>query len=98
MAPIICTPDEGWRIFEKDKFSDEVQSRRIPGHLIGAHGYDNALPTMRATFIAHGPAFKSRVVVEPFNNVDVYDIMTAVLSLKPAPNDGDPNTARSILR
>ncbi len=98
IAPIICTPDEGWRIFEKDKFSDEVQSRRIPGHLIGAHGYDNALPTMRATFIAHGPAFKSGVVVEPFNNVDVYNIMTAVLSLKPAPNDGDPNTARSIVR
>jgi hypothetical protein len=53
---------------------------------------------MRAIFIARGPAFKRSIVVEPFANVDVYDIMAGVLSLTPAKNDGDPKTASTVLR
>ena len=98
IAPIVCTPDEGWRIFALQKYKEEQQTGMIPNHMIGAHGYDNAVPSMRATFIAHGPAFKSGLVVEPFNNLDVYDIMTTILGLKPAANDGNMDTARSILR
>jgi hypothetical protein len=52
---------------------------------------------MRAFFIARGPAFKRGVVVEPFPNVDVYDIMTSVLSLVPAKNDGNEKTSRAVL-
>jgi len=98
IAPIICLANEGWRIFEHRKYLDELQGGKIPRHLIGAHGYDNALPSMRATFIAHGPAFKSGIVVEPFDNVDVYNIMTDVLGLKAARNDGNLSTTRSMLR
>ena len=98
IAPIICLADEGWRIFEKQTYIDELEGGKIPKHLIGAHGYDNALPSMRATFIAHGPAFKSGIIVEPFDNVDVYNIMTDVLGLKAAHNDGNIATTRSMLR
>jgi hypothetical protein len=53
---------------------------------------------MRATFIGHGAAFKKRAVVKPFPNVNVYHIMTRILNLKPAPNDGSIETARAVLR
>jgi hypothetical protein len=53
---------------------------------------------MRALFIAHGPAFKRRRVVEPFANVDVYNVMAKILKLKPAPNDGHKATMKAVLR
>jgi predicted AlkP superfamily pyrophosphatase or phosphodiesterase len=98
IAPIVCMADEGWRFFSRQRYDDEDNGRRFPSHPIGAHGYDNQLPAMRATFLAHGPAFKSGVVVDPFDNVNVYDIMTTILKLKPAKNDGSMNVAREVLR
>jgi hypothetical protein len=53
---------------------------------------------MRAIFIAHGPAFKQSQVVEPFENVDVYNVMAEILGLKPASNDGGYATAKAVLR
>jgi hypothetical protein len=64
----------------------------------GAHGYDNRYESMRSTFIAHGPAFKRGFVAEPFENVEVYNIMSNIVGLKPAPNDGDLNRVRVMLR
>jgi hypothetical protein len=52
---------------------------------------------MRATFIAHGRAFKKGRVVEPFENIHVYNIMTRILGLRPAPNDGNMDAARKVL-
>ncbi len=57
--------------------------------LRGAHGYDNELESMRATFIAHGAAFKRGTVVEPFENIHIYNLMAKILGLIPAKNDGD---------
>jgi len=53
---------------------------------------------MRAIFVAAGPAFKRGVSVPPFENVNVYNVLTSVLGVTPAPNDGDPSVARSLLR
>jgi hypothetical protein len=63
----------------------------------GGHGYDNRLASMRAIFIAHGDRFKKGRVVAPFENVQVYNIMTKLLGLKPAPNDGNYRAARAVL-
>jgi hypothetical protein len=52
---------------------------------------------MGATFIARGPAFRHGVVIPPFENVEVYNLLCAVLGLKPAPNDGDDSLARLSL-
>lgn len=97
IGAIICIADEGWRIMSRRRFEDDRQKGKIPNHAIGAHGYDNRLTSMRATFIARGPAFKRGVVVAPFLNVDVYNIMTRILRLKPAPNDGSQRAARLVL-
>jgi hypothetical protein len=63
----------------------------------GGHGYDNSLASMRAIFIAHGDRFKQGRVVAPFENIQVYNIMTRLLGLKPAPNDGDYRAAKAVL-
>jgi predicted AlkP superfamily pyrophosphatase or phosphodiesterase len=47
----------------------------------GKHGLDNALPEMRATFYAWGPAFKEHLKIEPFENVHVYPLVAKILGL-----------------
>jgi len=64
----------------------------------GEHGYDNALPDMAALFVAHGPAFRSGVVVPPFDAVDVYPLLAHVLGIGPAANDGDFAAVADTLR
>ena len=78
--------------FEEMKKSDDFDKPR------GAHGYDNRYESMRATFIAHGPAFKKSYVAEPFENIEVYNLMCKILGLKPAKNDGDLDRVRGLLR
>ena len=53
---------------------------------------------MGGIFIAHGPAFKSGVVVEPVENIHIYNLLCAALALKPAPNDGDDRLVKSVLK
>ena len=64
----------------------------------GSHGYDNKYESMRATFIAHGPAFKKRYVAEPFENIHVYELMCKILGLRPAKNDGNLDAVKSMLK
>jgi ectonucleotide pyrophosphatase/phosphodiesterase family protein 7 len=37
-------------------------------------------------------------VVEPFRNIHVYDLICEILGLRPAPNDGSPDSTRGMLR
>jgi predicted AlkP superfamily pyrophosphatase or phosphodiesterase len=64
----------------------------------GAHGYDNQLESMRATFIAHGNAFRKGKTVEPFENVEIYNLMCRILGLTPAKNDGNFENVKKLLR
>jgi predicted AlkP superfamily pyrophosphatase or phosphodiesterase len=98
IAPVVCMAEEGWRIFSRERLEEELSKPNRPAHLIGAHGYDNQLPSMRAIFVAQGPAFKHGIVIKGFPNVDVYDILASVLGLRPAQNDGDEKTVRQVLR
>ena len=84
VQPIICQMDEGW-----DALPAATIARRTPGATRGSHGYDPAMPSMRATFIAHGPAFRKGVVIPAFDNVDVYPLMTRLLDIPARANDGD---------
>jgi predicted AlkP superfamily pyrophosphatase or phosphodiesterase len=69
------------------------------GHIsIGEHGYDNADPRMQAVFVAHGPGFLSGVKVPAFPNVDVYPLMTHLLHIPAAPNDGDYDAVKGMLK
>ena len=98
IGAILCQADEGWRIMSRARYDKDKQENKLPTANRGAHGYDHQLESMRATFIAHGAAFKKKKVVESFENVDVYNIMTRILDLTPAPNDGDAATANKVLK
>jgi len=64
----------------------------------GAHGYDNSNSDMFAIFYAAGPAFKKNYQFHELNNTDIYGMICRILNLKPAPNDGNPEDYRKILR
>ena len=87
-----------WADFEHLITADHITlASAAPGEG-GDHGYDPALKSMGATFIARGPAFKSGLVVEPFLNIHLYELMAAILNLPPAPNDGSLDSVRVILQ
>lgn len=86
IPPIVCQMREGW-----DALARETLLKRPKDAVRGSHGYDPALPSMRALFIAHGPAFRRGAVLSPFDNVDVYPLLARLLGLPPAANDGDPD-------
>ena len=96
IAPLLVLPDEGWILTNRKSF-EEMKAEGRMNQLHGGHGYDNRLASMRAIFIAHGDQFKKGRVVAPFENVQVYNIMTRLLGLKPAPNDGNSSAARAVL-
>jgi predicted AlkP superfamily pyrophosphatase or phosphodiesterase len=98
VAPIVCSSAEGWITTNRKRHADWIKDLDDLNRPRGAHGYDNQLESMRATFIAHGAAFKPKTVVEPFENIHIYNVMTAILNLKPAPNDGNFETAKAVLK
>ena len=97
IAPIICSANEGWILTNHARF-EEVKKRDNFLKPRGAHGYDNQLESMRAIFIGHGAALKKGKVVEPFENVHIYNLMAKILGLKPARNDGDFEKVRKLLK
>ncbi len=96
IAPLLVLPDEGWTLTTRAK-SDEAKAGGPKNGLRGGHGYDNELPSMRAIFIAHGSAFKKGTVIEPFENIQVYNVMARILGLTPAPNDGNDSVIAAAL-
>ena len=71
---------------------------RGAGATRGAHGFDPADPSMRALFIAHGPAFRNGVELAPFENVDVYPLLAKLLGLPARANDGTLDSVLPALR
>lgn len=97
IAPIVCSSNEGWFMTSRERY--ESQKKRSDFLQIkGAHGYDNELQSMRATFIARGGEFKKKKTVEPFENIHVYELMCKVLGLTPAKNDGSLIKVSGMLR
>jgi len=92
IPPVLCLAEDGWTIstHETLEHADHEKHR-------GEHGYDNDDPNMRALFVAHGPAFRHGLVVPEFDNVDIYPLLTLVLGIRAAPNDGDFSVVAPLL-
>lgn len=97
VAPIVVIPGEGTTIINRDRHAGNERNGTLD-NIRGAHGYDNALVSMRAMFLAHGPAFKEGHLADPFEAVDVYNLMCYILRIKPAKNDGKFKRIRGVLR
>jgi predicted AlkP superfamily pyrophosphatase or phosphodiesterase len=77
---ITCVAETGWLI--------GADPTKGTGYKAGAHGFDPYHKDMAAIFIANGPMIAKHYRLEPFDNVDVYDLMMHLLGLKAEPNDG----------
>uniref|UniRef100_A0A4X1V675 SMB domain-containing protein n=1 Tax=Sus scrofa TaxID=9823 RepID=A0A4X1V675_PIG len=64
----------------------------------GFHGSDNAFSNMQALFIGYGPGFKHSIEVDPFENIEVYNLMCDLLNLTPAPNNGTHGSLNHLLK
>jgi predicted AlkP superfamily pyrophosphatase or phosphodiesterase len=95
ITPVIGVADDGWNVTTRERFE---RLRRTPRATGGNHGYDPRLPSMHALFVAAGPRLRQGVVVPPFENVHVYELLCRLLDLTPASNDGDPSVTESWLR
>lgn len=93
IAPILCMAEDGWTLTSHPYFG-RMRDRLSKG----AHGFDNQLPSMRALFVARGPALKRGYVAEPFENVHIYPLVAEILKLKPAKTDGTLDSVRVLLK
>ncbi|KAM9839059.1 venom phosphodiesterase CdcPDE [Aulostomus maculatus] len=75
---------------------------RYPGSLQfcsgGAHGYDNDAESMHAMFVGYGPKFQSKAEIDPFSNIELYNLMCDVLQISPADNNGTHGSMNHVLR
>lgn len=64
----------------------------------GKHGYNTALvPEMKAVFYAWGPAFKNNMIINEFENVNVYPLVADILNLKMTqPVDGKLKVLKKV--
>jgi predicted AlkP superfamily pyrophosphatase or phosphodiesterase len=91
IQPIVAIADEGWTVTTRRSRSGD---RRPPR---GMHGYPPDVPSMRALFLARGPAFRKGAVVEPFQNIHLYPLLARLLELKPARGDGVLDSVAAVL-
>lgn len=80
IGDVVVIMDEGHTIATAASIASR---RREP---MGMHGWDPALPSMHAIFVAAGPRIRRGTTIPPVENVDVYPFLTELLGLRPAPD------------
>ncbi|WP_027381382.1 alkaline phosphatase family protein [Chryseobacterium daeguense] len=67
---------------------------------VGKHGYNpKIVPEMKASFLAWGPEFKNNLVIDEFENINVYPLVAEILGLKiPQPIDGKLKVLKKVLK
>jgi predicted AlkP superfamily pyrophosphatase or phosphodiesterase len=95
VPPIVCLAERGWYFVTASAIKKRLAEHPRDG---GAHGYDPFDPTMRAVFVAHGPAFKPGVVLPVFDNVDVYPLLTHLIGVKGDKGDGSLGPVKPAVR
>eukprot|EP00794_Sanderia_malayensis_P009672 gene9672-10658_t len=89
IGDVIVMPSLGWQAI--------ANTGKCPT-AIGGHGFDNINLEMQALFIGHGPSFKKGIIVPQFPNVELYNLFTELLKLRPAPNNGTIGSLSHLLQ
>lgn len=92
ITPLVGVAEEGWSVSSRLYFDSHPYAYQG-----GTHGYDPLVKSMQATFIAHGPGFKTGLKVPSFQNIHIYELMAALLDVDPAVNDGNLDSVRILL-
>jgi len=88
---IIMIADIGYTITNRDNFEER-------GVVPGMHGFDNVEPEMFTYFAAKGPAFKVNQTEGPVESVNIYELISHLLQIEPAENDGSLDKVRKFLK
>ncbi|XP_017240230.2 uncharacterized protein LOC108213019 [Daucus carota subsp. sativus] len=88
ITPIVGLADEGFKV---------EMNISVARQCAGAHGYDNAFFSMRSIFIGHGPRFAKGVKVPSFENIQIYNLVTSILNIKGARNNGTSSFPKKVL-
>jgi predicted AlkP superfamily pyrophosphatase or phosphodiesterase len=91
IPPVIAVADEGWTIARRTAEEPD------PKIVLGNHGYDDTLTSMRAFFVARGPAFRQGAKVPAFRNIHLYPLLAEVLGVTPVETDGSLDSVRAML-
>jgi predicted AlkP superfamily pyrophosphatase or phosphodiesterase len=92
IPPVLLLLDDHWLIEERARWSATWARTNK-----GSHGWDPATANMGALFIASGPAFRSGVEFPDVANIHVYNLLCAVLGIKPTANDGDQRLVHAAM-
>lgn len=67
---------------------------------VGKHGYNpKIVPEMKATFFAWGPNFNNNLIIDEFENINVYPLVAEILGLKiTQPIDGKLKVLKETLK
>jgi predicted AlkP superfamily pyrophosphatase or phosphodiesterase len=89
IAPILIVARPEWYV--------TVRNRVLRNK--GDHGYDNNLDDMGALFLANGPDFRDDGTVQAsFENINVYSLLAKVLNVTEAPNKGNWEQVKYMLK
>ena len=88
---IVGVPADGWTVTSGQRLMTEELH-------VGAHGYEPTTADMGALFVAAGPPLRRGIVVAPFENIHIYDLLCRLLQITPAANDGNPGVTRGLTR
>lgn len=89
VSEIIVVADSGWNTAFTNYKND---------YSGGTHGYDNTNPDMYGIFYGIGPAFKKNYNAGKLYNTDIYNLISHILEIQPAPNDGIPERIMHVLK
>ncbi|RCI05943.1 hypothetical protein CU098_012081 [Rhizopus stolonifer] len=92
IPPLLVLPDQGWSLVTHQEYDPNSNQPFSPR---GTHGYDNFARESRAIFVARGPDFPKNKKIEPFPNVEVFNVMSRILKLIPTNNN---NTLNGLLK
>ncbi|XP_010771554.1 ectonucleotide pyrophosphatase/phosphodiesterase family member 3-like, partial [Notothenia coriiceps] len=53
---------------------------------------------MHAMFVSYGPKFKNVTEIEPFSNIELYNLMCDLLQITPIENNGTHGSMNHVLR
>ncbi|KAL8580376.1 hypothetical protein ACOMHN_037475 [Nucella lapillus] len=85
---VILDPQINWTV------ADKINRRYCSG---GSHGWDNTYRAMEALFVGYGPAFRNGATVAPFENIELYNMISDLLGIQPAPNNGTAGSLDHLL-
>ncbi|KAL0081994.1 alkaline-phosphatase-like protein, partial [Phycomyces blakesleeanus] len=85
IPPLLVLPDPGWVLVTHEEYDPDHDDGEYSPQ--GVHGYDNLSPHSRAIFVGRGPLLENGLA-RPFWNVELYQVLTRILDIKPSANNG----------